>query len=144
MLRSWEDADDYRGFPGNAASAILCGMNDKRAYLVCAGLAAGGFAVWFAVSTIYGLREAWDGPGFLPYTVSMIALNAAAGFLQPRRVILNGLLSVALQPAAIFVKSGEVGSLFPLGLIAFLVLGLLFSVAGKAAAIIKRSFFSEK
>lgn len=119
-------------------------MKDNNSYLVQAALAAGGFAVWFVISSVYGLREAWDGPGFLPYTGSMVALNAAAGFIQPRRVILNGLLSVALQPAAIFVKSGEIGSLFPLGLIAFLVLGLLFSAAGKAGALVKTNFFSDK
>lgn len=112
-------------------------MSHKREYLAQATLAAGGFAVWFAVSSIYDLREAWDGPGFLPYTLSMIALNAAAGFMQPRRLMIKGMLSVALQPLAIFIRSGEIGSLFPLGLAAFLVLGLLFSVAGKAGALIK-------
>lgn len=112
-------------------------MNHKREYLVQAILAAAGFTVWFAVSSIYNLREAWDGPGFLPYTLSMIALNAAAGFIQPRRLMLKGILSVALQPVAIFIRSGEIGSMFPLGLAAFLLLGLLFSVAGKAGALIK-------
>lgn len=119
-------------------------MKDSSSYLVQAALAAAGFAVWFVISSVYGLREAWDGRGFLPYTVSMIALNAAAGFIQPRRVIRNGLLSVALQPAAIFIRSGEIGSLFPLGLIAFLVLGLLLSIAGKAGALVKTNLFSDK
>ncbi|HNW44934.1 MAG TPA: hypothetical protein PKI19_10550, partial [Elusimicrobiales bacterium] len=103
-----------------------------------------GFAVWLALAKVLHLREAWDGPGFMPYFSAMLALNAAAGFIRPRRAVLNGLASVALQPAAILILSGEVGSLFPLGLVAFLALGLLFSAAGAAAAMLRRSFFPPK
>jgi len=91
---------------------------------------------------MFNLREAWDGRGFGPYFISMLLLNAAAGFMEPERIMLKGLFSVVLQPLAIFVKSGEIGSMFPFGLVAFFVLGLLFSIAGALGAFVRKKFFA--
>lgn len=105
-------------------------------------LAVCGFAVWAGITAAFGLREAWDGRGGGPYFIAMLLLNAAAGFIEPERKMLKGLASVALQPLAIFIKSGEVGSMFPMGLIAFFMLGLLFSIAVSLGAFVRKKFFA--
>ncbi|MBI4801755.1 MAG: hypothetical protein HY796_04435 [Elusimicrobia bacterium] len=117
-------------------------MAVKNKYIVPVILALCGFAAWLLISSAFNLREAWDGPGFAPYFILMLMMNAAAGFIEPEKIIRKGILSVSLQPLAIFVISGEIGSLFPLGLIAFLALGLFFSAAGGAGAFIKKKFFA--
>lgn len=114
----------------------------KNKYIVPVVLALCGFGVWFLISSAFHLREAWDGPGGKPYFIAMLLLNAAAGFIEPERKILKGLASVVLQPLAIFIKSGEVGSLFPIGLVAFFVLGLLLSIAGALGGFVKKKLFS--
>ena len=119
-------------------------MTIKNKYIVPVTLALCGFAAWLLITSVFHLREAWDGSGFLPYFIAMLLLNAIAGFIEPGRIIRKGLFSVVLQPLAIFLKSGEIGSLFPLGLAFFLVLGLLFSIAGFAGAFIKKEFFTPK
>ncbi|OGS59912.1 MAG: hypothetical protein A3J79_04155 [Elusimicrobia bacterium RIFOXYB2_FULL_62_6] len=117
-------------------------MPTKNKYIVPVILSVCGFGVWFLISSAFHLREAWDGPGGKPFFISMLLLNAVAGFIEPERKILKGLASVFLQPLAIFIKSGEVGSLFPIGLIAFFVLGLLFSIAAALGAFVKNKFFT--
>ena len=88
-------------------------------------------------------REAWDSPYYWRYGVpGMLLINAVAGFLEPRRIKLKGLASVSLQPLAMTVKAGEIGSMFPFGLVVFLVLGLLFSAGGAAGAFVKNKFFT--
>ena len=72
----------------------------------------------------------------------MLLLNAAAGFIEPERIKLKGIISVSLQPVAMTVKAGEIGSMFPFGLVGFLLLGLLFSAGGAAGAFIKKKFFA--
>ncbi|OGS10711.1 MAG: hypothetical protein A2234_08720 [Elusimicrobia bacterium RIFOXYA2_FULL_58_8] len=89
-----------------------------------------------------GRREAWDSPVF--WTIGLPALllmNAIAGFIEPDRIILKGISSVCLQPVAMMVKSGEVGSMFLPGLMLVLVQGLFFSIGGGAGALIKNKFF---
>jgi hypothetical protein len=117
-------------------------VNTKNKYITPVILALCGFGVWFLISSAFNMREAWDGPGGKPYFIAMLLLNAAAGFIEPERKMLKGLASVVLQPLAIFVKSGEVGSMFPMGLIAFFVLGLLFSIAAALGAFIRNKFFA--
>ena len=101
-----------------------------------------GLGVWLVISAITRRREAWDSGVFLSFGVPvMLLLNAAAGFVEPERIRLKGLISVSLQPAAMMVKAGEVGSMFPLGLMMFLILGLLYSAGGAAGAFIRNRFF---
>ncbi len=115
----------------------------KNKYLVSVLLALGGMAVWTLITTLTHKREAWDSGLYWQFGVpAMLLMNAAAGFVEPRRIKLKGLLSVSLQPVAMMVKSGEIGSMFPLGLIVFLVLGLLFSAGGAAGAFVKNKFFT--
>lgn len=118
-------------------------MNPKNKYLVPVSLALCGLAIWVLITSLSGRREAWDSVYFWRFGVpGMLAINAIAGFLEPERIKLKGLISVSLQPVAMTVKAGEIGSMFPFGLIVFLVLGLLYSAGGAAGAFVKRRFFT--
>lgn len=118
-------------------------MNVKNKYAISVILALGGLAVWVLITSLTHRREAWDSGAFWSMGVPAILLmNAVAGFLEPERIMLKGIISVSLQPVAMTVKAGEIGSMFPFGLVVFLVLGLFFSVGGVAGAFIKRKFFA--
>ncbi len=117
-------------------------MGKMSKYRISFILALCGFGVWVFITEMFNLREAWDGRGSAPFFISMLALNFVAGFIEPDRRILKGILSVSLQPLAIFIKSGEVGSMFPLGMVAFFVLGMLFSLGVAVGALLKREFFT--
>ena len=118
-------------------------MNKKGKYLIAFALAVCGLAVWVLITSLTNKKEAWDSAVFWRFGVpAMLAMNAAAGFLEPERIMLKGLLSVCLQPVAMMARSGEIGSMFPLGLMVFFVMGLLFSVGGAAGALVKKKFFS--
>lgn len=118
-------------------------MSLKNKYSVPVALALGGLAVWVAITSLSGRREAWDSVYFWRYGVpAMLLMNAAAGFIEPERIKLKGIISVSLQPVAMTVKAGEIGSMFPFGLAVFLVLGLLFSAGGGAGAFIRNKFYT--
>lgn len=118
-------------------------MAIKNKYRISLLLAFCGLAVWLLITSLTGRREAWDSPYFWRCGVpAMLLLNAAAGFLEPERIKLKGLISVSLQPVAMTVKAGEIGSMFPFGLVVFLALGLLYSAGGGAGAFVKHKFFS--
>ncbi len=118
-------------------------MNIKNKYWISIALALCGLAVWVLITSLTNRREAWDSVFFWRFGVpAMLLMNAVAGFIEPERIMLKGLLSISLQPAAMMVKSGEIGSMFPFGLIVFMVLGLLYSIGGVAGAFIKNNFFT--
>ena len=118
-------------------------MDEKNKYGVWVALALGGLAVWVLITELTHRREAWDAGEFWSMGVPAILLmNAVAGFLEPRKLMLKGIISVSLQPLAMTVKAGEIGSMFPFGLIVFLVLGLFFSAGGAVGAFVKRNFFT--
>jgi CDP-diglyceride synthetase len=117
----------------------------KRRIAVNTALAVGGMIVWIVIAMITGQNEPWDTDLFWSYGLStMLALNAIAAFIDPVQRVLKGIWSVALQPVALAFMSGEVGSMFPLGLIVFLVLGLGYSLGGVLGSFVKRRFFFEK
>jgi len=118
-------------------------MQEKNKYRVSILLALSGLAVWVLITSLTNRREAWDSVYFWRYGVpAMLLMNAVAGFIEPERIKLKGIISVSLQPVAMTVKAGEVGSMFPFGLVVFLVLGLLFSAGGGIGAFIKNKFFT--
>ncbi|MBI4350616.1 MAG: hypothetical protein HY550_04190, partial [Elusimicrobia bacterium] len=76
-------------------------MNPKNKYLVPVSLALCGLAIWLLITSLTNRREAWDSVYFWRFGVpGMLAINAIAGFLEPERIKLKGLISVSLQPVA--------------------------------------------
>jgi hypothetical protein len=85
-----------------------------------------GFAVCWALASVSGENEAWDTAGF--WTIGLPALILAAGvagYLVPARYPLWGIALVAGLDAQLLIGAGELGSLWPVGLLLSLLLGLL-------------------
>lgn len=118
-------------------------FNFDRAAKINLALALAGMFVWILISLMTDRREAWDSEVFWSLGVPlMMALNAVTAFLDPNKVAVKGIVSVALQPAAMMVQAGEIGSMFPMGLVVFAFLGLFYSIGGVVGAYVKRQFFT--
>ena len=101
---------------------------------VCAGM-----LLWFGASFLSGRREPWDGAVY--WGVAYPLALAIAGLLAwrfPVRPWRWALLLFVAQFAAMLLRNGEVGSLWPLGLILFGVLSLPAIVVAAAAAALRR------
>lgn len=94
-----------------------------------------GAALWTAASLTSGRREAWDASVYwaLAYPVALVA-SAVLGYLFPMRAWRWPLALFAGQFVAMVVRNGELGSLWPLGLVMFGVLSLPAVVAARIAA----------
>ena len=104
----------------------------EPAYYVAAGA---GMAIWFGVCAVTGRKEAWDADLYWSgaYPVAL-AVCAALGFVFPRRPWRWALTLFLAQFVAMLLRSGEIGSLWPLGLILFGALSLPGMLAAKVAA----------
>ena len=87
--------------------------------------AIAGTALWVAASVLSGKREAWDADLYwtAAYPVSL-ALCGLLGILWPHKPWRWALALFLFQFVGMAIRSGEVGSLAPLGLILFAVLSL--------------------
>lgn len=85
--------------------------------------AACGMALWFLASAVSGAREAWDA-SFYWWVAYPLALAASAAFGRffPRRCWLWVLVLFESQLLAMFIRAGEVGNLWPLGMALLAVL----------------------
>jgi hypothetical protein len=107
----------------------------RVAYLVAVGV---GAASWMYVAQLGGRREAWDSD--LYYTVALPAAAVVAvvlGFLVPEKPWRWGFAPFGGQAAAALVQN-PTGSLLPLGLILFAILGGLCTIPAYAGASIGR------
>jgi hypothetical protein len=100
-------------------------LSDKRLVQL---LLIAGLLLWFGATAWGGKREAWDSPLYLAAAIPLsIAIAGIAGALNPIRPWRWGALVMAGQALALLaqnVAAGEVGSVLPLGLVAFAVLAL--------------------
>lgn len=106
-------------------------------------LAVAGALEWIIIGVITERREAWDSEVFWQVGIPlMMLINAVAGFLDPRKIITKGLVSVSLQPVIIIAENWNDFGLLPLGLILFVFLGMVYSISGAVGAFVKNKFFS--
>jgi len=101
--------------------------------------AAAGAAAWIAASALSGRNEAFDAPEY--FAIGVPALAAACGLLgyaAPGNPWTIALAAAAGQLAAMIVRSGEIGSLFPLGLLFLLLLALPNYVAARLGERLRR------
>src|SRR4051812_24139276 len=100
-------------------------MEKQRTTTPIAIAIAVGMALWFAVSLSAGKREAWDTSAYwtLAYPVA-VAVCGVLGFMFPQRPWRWPAVLFLAQFAAMVLRSGELGSLWPLGLLLFGVLSL--------------------
>lgn len=96
---------------------------------------AAGAAIWLFVSLVTGRREAWDAGIY--WSVFYPLAIAVCGFLGhrfPERPWRWALALFFAQCLAMALRNGEIGNLFPLGLIMFGVLSLPAVAAAKFGA----------
>jgi hypothetical protein len=94
-----------------------------------------GAGLWIGASLLGGRREAWDGAAYwaLAYPLALLAA-ALLGWRFPDRPARWALLLFAGQFVGMVLRNGELGSLWPLGLVVFGVLALPAVLLARLAA----------
>lgn len=98
-----------------------------------------GAALWFATSLLTARREAWDGSAYWLVTYPLaIAACAALGYANANRPWRLALVLFGAQFVAMCIRNGELGDLWPLGLVLFAFLSVPGIVAAQVASRLKR------
>jgi hypothetical protein len=94
-----------------------------------------GALLWWIAAALSGRREAWDGAAYwaLAYPLS-IAACAWLGYRYPQRPWRWALLLFEGQFLAMCVRNGELGNLWPMGMLLFAIVGLPGVLAARLAA----------
>lgn len=97
-----------------------------------------GMLLWFIAAELTGRREAWDSGLYwsLFYPLALAACGLL-GYSFPDRPWRWALALFFAQCLAMGIRNGEIGNLFPLGLIVFGVLALPGIAAAKLGARMK-------
>lgn len=84
-----------------------------------------GFILWFATATWVGKNEAWDHTLYWVFAYPLALITCVLlGYGYPERCWRWPLVLFASQVVAMGVRSGEIGSVLPLGLVTVVVLAL--------------------
>lgn len=96
---------------------------------------ATGAALWLLTAIACGRREAWDASAYwaLAYPAALVAC-AALGYRYPARAWLWAVALFEGQFSAMCARNGELGGLWPLGMVMFAVLALPGVYAAKRGA----------
>lgn len=97
--------------------------------------AAAGIILWLATAILTGRREAWDAPAYwgVAYPAALF-VSAWLGRVYPERPWRWVLVLFEAQFVAMCLRNGELGGLWPLGLIMFAVIALPGVLAAHIAA----------
>jgi hypothetical protein len=114
-------------------------MVHRRSRLPFLLAAAIGAALWSAAALISGRPEPWDGAGYwaLAYPLSILAC-ALLGYSYPERSWRWALLLFEAQFVAMCVRNGELGNLWPLGMVLFAIVALPGVFAARLTARLSR------
>jgi len=83
-----------------------------------------GVGAWVLVSVVSGQREAWDSERYLLIGMPVVCVvSAGLSFVEPTRPWRWGLAPILAQAVWMFTTQGF-GNLWPLGMVAFLVLAI--------------------
>jgi hypothetical protein len=86
-----------------------------------------GILLEFVVHAVTGRREAWDSPVFWTYGMpAALGASFAIGLFAKGRAWLGTLAVAPGQVAAMMVRSGEIGNLWPLALVLSAILSAPF------------------
>jgi hypothetical protein len=115
-------------------------MSGTRSSTAFATAAVIGIVLWFTGAVLSGHREVWDsGLYWVLFYPLAIGASALLGYLFPERPWRWAAMLFAAQFLAMLLRSGEIGSLAPLGLVMFGVLALPAVFAASLAARLKRN-----
>jgi len=106
--------------------------SDTLAY--CIAIAT-GMALWFITTSSSGKREAWDDANYwsAAYPIAIVC-SGLLGYLINDRPWRWALALFVGQFLAMTIRNGELGNLWPLGLLLFIVMSLPGVVIAKLAA----------
>jgi hypothetical protein len=110
-------------------------MSVQRSIVPLTIAAVAGMVLWISASFISGKKEAWDASVY--WTVAYpaaIVLSGLLGLLYPKWAWRWPLALFVFQFVGMVVRSGELGSLWPLGLLLFIVLSVPGILAAQGAA----------
>ena len=97
--------------------------------------AIAGMALWFVAVAVTGKREPWDHDFYWSavYPLAMVACGVLGGLypVRPWRWALTLFLG---QFVAMVIRNGELGGLWPMGMLLFCVLGVPGMLLGHLAA----------
>lgn len=101
--------------------------------------AAAGMFLWLATAFLTGRREAWDAPAYwgVAYPAALL-VSAWLGRAYPERPWRWVLVLFESQFVAMCLRNGELGSLWPLGMVMFAVIALPGVLAAHIAARFRR------
>lgn len=100
-------------------------MSTQRSIVPLTIAAVAGMVLWISASFISGKKEAWDASVY--WTVAYpaaIVLSALLGLLYPKWAWRWPLALFVFQFVGMVVRSGELGNLWPLGLLLFIALSV--------------------
>jgi hypothetical protein len=115
-------------------------INEERAGRAYALALVAGMGLWFWISLTSGRREAWDSSAFwaIGYPAAIV-MSALLGYFFPTRPWRWALTLFFAQFVAMMIRNGEVGNLWPLGMLLFAVMAVPGVVAAKIASGIRAS-----
>jgi hypothetical protein len=110
-------------------------MTARRALVPYLVAVVVGAALWVTASMLTGRREPWDASAYwaVAYPLAILA-SAVLGYFYPERPWRWPLALFAAQFVSMCVLNGELGNLWPLGLVLFAVLALPAVLAAALAA----------
>jgi peptidoglycan/LPS O-acetylase OafA/YrhL len=110
-------------------------MSIQRSIVPLTIASVAGMVLWISVSFISGKKEAWDANVYwtVAYPVAIV-LSGLLGLFYPKWAWRWPLALFVFQFVGMVVRSGELGNLWPLGLLLFIALSVPGILAAQAAA----------
>ncbi len=120
-------------------------MSVQRSIVPLTIAAVAGMVLWIAASFISGKKEAWDANIYwtVAYPVAIV-LSVVLALFYPKGAWRWPLALFVFQFVGMVVRSGELGSLWPLGLLLFVVLSVPGILAAKGATWLRARLAGEK
>lgn len=114
-------------------------MKDSRAIAPAIFASLLGVVLWWVAAALSGKREAWDASAYwaFAYPIALIAC-AYLCYAYPHRPWRWVLTLFAGQFVAMCIRNGELGNLWPLGILVFAVIGLPGIIAAKLGTRLSR------
>jgi hypothetical protein len=104
--------------------------------------AAAGASTWWYVSTFGHRREAWDSPMYFTMAYPIVAVVAVVlAFIEPWKPWRWAMIPFAAQAVVMIVQNPS-GSMMPLGLIVFAILGGFIAIPATFVAWLRQRLFS--
>lgn len=119
-------------------------MNNRDARLPFVIAAVAGMALWFIASFKLGKREPWDDQFYwgAVYPIAVLASGVMGVFFpdRPWRWVLTLFLA---QCVAMTIRNGELGNLWPLGMLLFCIIAIPAIALAQSSSWARRRFFHE-